>query len=388
MFSEGPNGPWLKVLLKKLHKVKCHIQVALSLRWVTAQFLAKIGGECIAMMRAVLPAKLLLWNLYHMLSYRSSWDSVLEVSEACIKDLMWWRDALMSWNGAPLCKRAVEIQVETDALKTGWGGMTMLLEASGMWTKEVSFQPSNYHKLLAVLKTLQSLKTVLEGKVVQVLSDNITTVCYINSLGGPSPLMTRLMKVIFTHVHENRMVLLAKFLARSRNCHADRLSRQLLPYEWKIHPQLFKCLDERWGPHTVDRFASDMTAQISRYNSLFYDTGTSGVDALAQTDWDTENNFINLLFWLIPKILKEVTQTKCVATIIAPHWPSQPWFRKLQQMSVDYPVRIPNHPNVMLRRIAVPEPMKNTRWKIFAWRISGLLAWDRRVGQMQQYSNL
>ena len=75
------------------------------------------------------------------------------------------------------------------------------------------------------IKTLQTFKTVLQGKVVQVLSDNITTVSYINSLGGPNPLMTQLMKVIFTHVHENQMVLLAKFLARSRNCHTDRLSR-------------------------------------------------------------------------------------------------------------------------------------------------------------------
>ena len=323
-----------------------------------------------------------------MLSYRSSWDSVLEVSEACIKDLMWWRDALTSWNGAPLCKRAEEIQAETHALKTGWGGMTLSLEASGTWTKEVSFQLSNYCELLAVLKTLQSFKTVLQGKVVQVLSDNITTVCYINSLGGPNPLMTQLMKVIFTHVHKNQMVLSAKFLAGSHNCHADRLSRQLSPYEWKMHPQLFKWLDKRWGPHTVDRFALEMTVQISRYNSLFYNTGTSRVDALAQTDWDTENNFINPPFWLIPKIFKKVAQTKCVAMIITPHWPSQPWFRKLQRMSVDYPVKIPNHPNVMLRRVAVPELRKNTKWKIFAWRISGLLTWASRVGQMQQYSSL
>ena len=71
---------------------------------------------------------------------------------------MWWRDALTLWNGAPLCKRAVEIQVETDALKTGWGGTTLSLEASGTWTKEVSFQPSNYCELLAVIKTLQSFK--------------------------------------------------------------------------------------------------------------------------------------------------------------------------------------------------------------------------------------
>ena len=48
-----------------------------------------------------------------------------------------------------------------------------------------------------------------------------------------------------------------------------------------------------------------MTAQISRYNFLFYNTGTSGVDALAQTDWATENNFINLPFWADPQDLKK-----------------------------------------------------------------------------------
>ena len=26
VFSEGPNGPWLKVLPKKLHKLKCKFQ--------------------------------------------------------------------------------------------------------------------------------------------------------------------------------------------------------------------------------------------------------------------------------------------------------------------------------------------------------------------------
>ena len=37
------------------------------------------------------------------------------------------------------------------------------------------------------------------------------------------------------------------------------------------------------------------------------------------------------------------------------------------------PSNNPKSPKVMLRRVAVPEPMKNTKWKIFAWRISGLL---------------
>ena len=55
--SVGNNGPWLQVTQKKLHKLKRHLSKALCSRELSARFLAKIGGECIAMMRAILPAK-------------------------------------------------------------------------------------------------------------------------------------------------------------------------------------------------------------------------------------------------------------------------------------------------------------------------------------------
>ena len=70
--SDGPDGPWVKVMAKKLHKLKRDIRYALSRKHVTARFLAKIGGQCVAMTQAILPAKLLLRNLYRNLSYRDS----------------------------------------------------------------------------------------------------------------------------------------------------------------------------------------------------------------------------------------------------------------------------------------------------------------------------
>ena len=110
----------------------------------------------------------------------------------------------------------------------------------------------------------------------------MTPVAYINHLGGTSPVMTNLMKTIFVCTHELDMVLSAKYLARSLNMEADRLSRILTPYEWKLHPKIFNVIKKMWGPHTVDRFASELTTQLPRFISLYWDPKTEAVDALMQ----------------------------------------------------------------------------------------------------------
>ena len=43
---------------------------------------------------------------------------------------------------------------------------------------------------------------------------------------------------------------------------------------WRVNPSVFKMFDALWGPHTVDRFASDSNAQIVRYNSRFWSLGS------------------------------------------------------------------------------------------------------------------
>ena len=80
-------------------------------------------------------------------------------------------------------------------------GTTLQNDTAGSWSKDVSFQPPNYRELLAVLKPIVSFKEVLRGKVVQILSENITTVAYINQLGGQNPLMIRLMTMIFAETN-------------------------------------------------------------------------------------------------------------------------------------------------------------------------------------------
>ena len=89
---------------------------------MTARDLARIIGQCVSMTRAVLPGKLLLRNCYRVLSTRTNWESQVQLTPSAISDLKWWHDALKGWNGAPLCQKLVDAQVETDASKIGWGG--------------------------------------------------------------------------------------------------------------------------------------------------------------------------------------------------------------------------------------------------------------------------
>ena len=50
----------------------------------------------------------------------------------------------------------------------------------------------------------------------------------------------------------------------------------------------FQLLDYRWGPHTVDLFASNANNQCARFFSLHWCRGSSGINAFGQ-QWEGEN---------------------------------------------------------------------------------------------------
>ncbi|XP_043227136.1 uncharacterized protein LOC122384150 isoform X2 [Amphibalanus amphitrite] len=132
-------------------------------------------------------------------------------------------------------------------------------------------------------------------------------------------------------------------------------------------------LDRMFGPHTVDRFAAVGTALLPTYNSRFADPCSSGVDALGQTDWGAENNWVNPPFRLIPRVLDVIEAQRADATLIAPMWPGQPWMARLRRLCTAPPIRLPP-----VTRSCLPlseqqriEPHQNRRWTLCAWRISG-----------------
>ena len=380
--SRGPdNRPWLYIPKNKVGKLKRDIRRCLRLGYIHVRLLAKVAGQIIAMSKAVLPGKLRIRSLYNLLSTKCSWSDVLMLNVYVIEDLSWWIQAIDGWNGSPLRARPVEGQIWTDASDTGWGCVYGESEASGTWSSITAPRHINYKELQAVHFALRSFMSEIAGKSIQILSDNVTTVAYVNNMGGPVCELTALAEAIWATALENSIELVAKHVPGVSNTAADRLSRLPIQYEWMIHPVIFRQLDSMWGPHTIDRFASMSTTQLPRYNSRFLDPATRGVDALAQTDWACENNYVNPPFRLINRVLDVVISQRAYATVIAPRWPGQVWFSRLRQLQISSPIRIPNIPGLMLRMGDLAEPLKNRHWKIYAWRIYGGVGCPERDGQ-------
>ena len=53
--------------------------------------------------------------------------------------------------------------------------------------------------------------------------------------------------------------------SRSENEKADSISRFIEFDDWQITPELFRLLEDLWGPHIVDCFANFYTPKLPRY---------------------------------------------------------------------------------------------------------------------------
>jgi hypothetical protein len=362
---------WIKVPPERIRKVRRDITKVLQSGYATARVLARIAGQCISMCTVILPCKLLLRNLYRLLGLRTTWQDILTLDSGTIKDLKWWWHALQTWNGRAVTPTTVDIQMTTDASGSGWGAHVNGLKAMGYWNTRMSMEHSNYRELMAVLMAILSFQNQLRGKNVQLLSDNITTIAYLNHLGGCEKKLSDLSTAIWSTCYELGVTLQAKHLAGKENYLADQLSRASQKYSWMLHPKLFHHIDTLFGPHDIDRFASMTTTQLPRYNSLYHDPFTEGVDALAQTNWSKMNNYVNAPFFLIPRVLDILESQSAVATIVAPIWPAQHWFRRLQKMAIRPPLILKMNTRTIWSVNHRAEPLRNKSWRVGVWRVSG-----------------
>ena len=70
--------------------------------------------------KAVIPAKLLLRNLYRCLVKKKSWNDKLIIDTATRTDLQWWQRSLTSWSGKSFSHDISEVCIiESDASKEG-----------------------------------------------------------------------------------------------------------------------------------------------------------------------------------------------------------------------------------------------------------------------------
>jgi hypothetical protein len=74
------------------------------------------------------------------------------------------------------------------------------------------------------------------------------------------------------------------WIPRDQNTQTDYLSRIIDIDDWAISTEFFQFVDELWGPHSVDKFASSNNAKTKLFNSLYWNPSALGVNSF-NSDW-------------------------------------------------------------------------------------------------------
>ena len=364
---------WLSIPKDRIRKLKGDIRRIVKQGRVSARALARVTGQIISMSKVFLPAKLLLRNIYRLMNTKSSWQDILVLDQHSTDDLVWWLSALTGWNGKAFHKKSITNSTNNNrrlinrmGWRDGWQ-TTQSPRALGLTNRGFEFK----HKRVIdhFIEPKKSI-TFIEKQNCTNSNRQCNNMCVFQ--GGSVQTLDIIAKNIWDLAIRNCIQIQAKHLAGRLNQEADSLSRLPASYEWYLHPEVFQFIDKIHGPHTVDRFASILTCQLKRYNSLYLDPESEGVDALHQNNWDMENNYVNCQIRLLPKVINNIQLTQSKATVIAPYWPAKIWFHQLLNMSECPPIRLPKSKDICIPMLhTVPEPAKNRRWNLYVWRVNG-----------------
>ena len=270
---------------KKVSKLKGLLDSAIQAGYSSFRELARIAGTIISVTLAVGPiSRLLTRQMYFAIEIRSAWDNTIHFSPSLLLELKFWCCNIDCLNGysirPPLATHTV---VFSDASDVAFGGFSPSLDGtivSGIWEPEDIGQSSMFRELKAMYFLLLSYVAQLKQKRVKIITDN-EGADKIVAIGSSKINLQTLAIDTFNLCLVNSIILEAQWIPRSLNERGDLLSRFVDKDDWSVNPSVFRVIDAKWGPRTIDWFASHYNALVPRFNSKFSSPGCSGVDALA-----------------------------------------------------------------------------------------------------------
>ena len=165
----------------------------------------------------------------------------------------------------------------------------------GRWSEEEQSLHINELELLVALRAF--LKHVRDVSVL-LKSDNVTTVAYINHLGGTrSRVLVNISKKLWLWCLQRGIALKAQHLPGKENLNTD-----FIPTGFSIQP----------------------------------DPEAEATDAFLQ-DWRNLQAYALPPWCFIARVLAKALCQKVVLVLVTPCWPTQPWFPQLMEMLADFP---------------------------------------------------
>ena len=217
----------------------------------------------------------------------------------------------------------------TDASCHAYGGYLLKslgnIISHGRFTSTEKTLSSTHRELLAVKNSLLSFKKLLTHESVSVRTDNFAT-SRILEIGSSKEHLQKIAIDIFNTCVQYDIRISPTWVPREQNKVADYYSKIIDTDNWSIDDVSFSNICSQLGWCDFDRFADNLNARCSKFNSKYYCVGTHGVDAFTQ-DWSSAS-----LNWLSPPIsliipsIIHCRRCRCKSILIVPHWTSSYFF--------------------------------------------------------------
>jgi hypothetical protein len=301
-------------------------------------------------------------------------DNTVVLSNDSILEIRWWIQHIRCKNGKKIRQKKVDLICRTDASNLGWGGIDLNSKrvVQGRWDVKESEFHINYLELLAISLSLQGLYATVDNVHIQVQSDNVSAVSYVNDMGGMTSVSMDALASSIWHWCINKNIYVSAVYIPGVENSADFFSRNFSDStEWMLKKDIFLRICKEFFVPNVDLFASRINKQVDTFVSWFPEPGAIFCDAFS-VNWGKFLPYIFPPFNLVGKVVNKVIRDKVDrAILIFPHWTGQPWFPLLLDSMCSYPVILPRHKDLLvLPHNNLPHPLCH-RLRMAAVIVSG-----------------
>jgi hypothetical protein len=262
----------------------------------------------------------------------STWADRSPLPERVLEELRFWHKNIDCVKRLPLEKPLTRYTrlIYSDASSTACGAFIKFhigTEIINHWTPEEQSRSSTWRELRAVELYLEIKCEELAGLAVKWYTDN-QAVPRILYKGSMTPNLQDSALNIFDICVQNDIHLTVDWIPRYLKEAADELSKTPDYDDWGISDNVFALMEKVNGPHSIDCFASNLTAKTKRFYSKYWCQNTSGVDCFA-FQWDSDH------VWLVPpincisKAVSHCAMCRTSGTLVVPKWTSSAFWPML-----------------------------------------------------------
>jgi hypothetical protein len=288
-------------------------------------------------------------GLNRALATAQRFGTQVQADHEVVEDLQFWVHLSATWNGKGINPSAPDLRFTTDAGPNGWGGWfqptrAQRLTIQGRFLQLHTLDSTNEKELLAIFYCLRAFTRNYKwrNKHIRVVTDSVNAMLYINKAGGKTKSLVKVTKMIYEFALRHNLQLSAEYISTHDNKIADEASRVFLnpDAEVMIEPACFQQIQDNLGPLDVDLFAAMENSQLPRYVSWRPDPSSMYGDAFSRRA-PKGNLYAFPPTGLILRLLAKVKSEARDLVLIAPFWPSQPFWPVLMSMLSDLPMILP-----------------------------------------------